>query len=248
MNTNYKPRIYLISVCWNEELFLPHFLNYYSFVDKIIVFDNFSSDRSVEIMRQYPNVEICFYNTNEKIRDDIYLEIKNNIWKQYREECDWMIIVDIDEIVYHPLGIPQYLQSLPIDVALLQCNGFEMFSPNYLEAPGNSILQKCNLGIPYIQLDKCSIINTKLVKEINYLAGCHKCNPIVNGRIFRDPNLKLLHHKFIFPLPYLIQRYKMMSQRLSDENKKNEWGLHYNNINKMVIKYKNLIAHSLPVI
>lgn len=242
-----KPIIYLLAVCWNESLFLPYFLNYYSFVDKIIIFDNFSSDNSVEIMKQFNNVEFTYYNTNEKIRDDIYLEIKNNVWKSYRTECDWMIIVDIDEIIYHPMGLDKYIQSLPNDIAILQCTGFEMISPNFLLANGQSIFEKCNRGVPLPQLNKCSVINTKLVKEINYLAGAHMCNPITSGKTLKD-TIKLLHYKFIFPIDFLIQRYTLMSQRLSDENKKNAWGLHYNNISKMVKKYQNLITQCSQVI
>ncbi len=243
-----EPIIYLVSICWNESIFLPYFLNYYSFVDKIIIFDNFSNDESIEIMKKFNNVEYSYYNTNEKIRDDIYLEIKNNVWKNYKNECDWIIIVDIDEILYHPLGLRNYLKTLPNDVALLQANGFEMISPNFILAPGNSIFEKCNRGIPMSQHNKCSILNPKLVKEINYLAGCHLCNPILTGKIHKETNFKLLHYKFILPLPFLIQRYHIMSTRLSDENKKNSWGLHYNNINKLVSKYKNILAHSIQVI
>ena len=248
MDNSNQPIIYLISICWNESTFLPFFLNYYSFIDKIIIFDNFSSDNSVEIIKNYNNVEYTYYNTNEKIRDDIYLEIKNNLWKTYKNECDWIIIVDIDEIIYHPIGLVNYLLRIPKDIAILQCTGFEMFSPNIFDHPGNSILEKCDTGIAYNQLNKCTIINTKLTKDINYLAGCHSCNPIIEGRILRDPNFKLLHYKFVFPLPFLINRYKIMSHRLSDENKKNSWGLHYNNINRMVLKYKTLSNNYIKVI
>ena len=243
-----KPVIYLISICWNESLFLPYFLNYYSFVDKIIIFDNFSSDNSVEIMKQYNNVEICYYNTNEKIRDDIYLEIKNHIWKNYKNQCDWMIIVDIDEILYHPIGLSNYIQSLNNDIAILQSTGFEMICPNFSLAQGDTIFEKCKNGVPATQLNKCSIINTKLVKEINYLAGCHMCNPVFTGKLLKDTNFKLLHYKFIFPIEHLIYRYNLMSKRLSEENKKNSWGLHYNNISKMIVKYRNLLTTCMPVI
>lgn len=241
---NHKPIIYLISICWNESLFLPYFLQYYSFIDKIIIFDNFSNDNSVELMKQYSNVEIANYNTNEKIRDDIYLEIKNHLWKLYRNSCDWIIIVDIDEIVYHPMGIPNYLQSLSKDIALLQCTGYEMFHPNIVDFYTPNILQKCSTGIPQEMLSKCTILNTKLVKEINYSAGCHLANPILNGRILKETPLKLLHYKFVYPLPFLIDRYRIMSTRLSEENKRNNWGFHYTNINKLVSKYQSLASRA----
>ena len=77
-----EPVFYVITICWNESPLLKYFLDYYSFATKIIIFDNMSSDNSVEIMKGYNNVEICSYNTNEQIRDDIYIEIKNH-YKNY---------------------------------------------------------------------------------------------------------------------------------------------------------------------
>ena len=51
-------KIHLYSVCYNEEIILPYYLNHYSkFVDKITVYDNFSTDSSVEILKQN-NVEV----------------------------------------------------------------------------------------------------------------------------------------------------------------------------------------------
>jgi hypothetical protein len=243
-----EPTFYVITVCWNESNVLNYFLDYYSFAKKIIIFDNMSSDNSVQIMKQYNNVEICYYNTNEQIRDDIYLEIKNHSWKQYRNECDWFIIVDIDEFIYHPLGIPNYVKTLPKNVSILQCSGFEMFCPNYMEVPGNTLLEKSKIGMPGNKLNKFSLVNSKLVQDINYLPGCHQAFPKTNGTIYNDTNFKLLHYKFIYPLPYMIYRYQQMAKRLSPENIQGGYGFHYTNMNSLNKKYGELSMYSKPVI
>lgn len=242
---NKTNKIYVLTICWNEELFLPVFLNYYSFADKIIIFDNFSSDNSINIIKQFKNTEIVKYNTNEQIRDDIYLVIKNDIWKDFKKECDWMIIVDIDEIVYHPMGLKQYLLNLPSNVSMIKSNGFEMFS-NGFNLPFD-IFRVYNRGIKNSKHCKFNVINTKLVNAINYLPGCHDAIPNHRGIIYNDPNLKMLHYKFIYPLQFLIHRYSIMSKRLSDYNKKNSLGFHYSNIQNLVIKYNNLKKKSYNV-
>lgn len=242
-----EPTFYVIAVCWNESNVLNYFLDHYSFAKKIIIFDNMSTDNSVQIMKQYKNVEICYYNTNEQIRDDIYLEIKNHSWKQYRNECDWFIIVDIDEFIYHPLGIPNYVKTLPNNVAILQCFGFEMFCPNYMETLGNTLLDKSKIGMPGNKLNKFSLVNSKLVQEINYLPGCHEAYPKTNGIIYNDYNFKLLHYKFIFPLPYMIYRYQLMAKRLSAENIKGGYGFHYTNMKSLNKKYSELSIYSKQV-
>lgn len=243
-----EPVFYVITICWNESPLLKYFLDYYSFAAKIIVFDNMSSDNSIEIMKGYNNVEICSYNTNEQIRDDIYIEIKNHAWKQFRNECDWFIIIDIDEFIYHPLGIPNYVKSLPQNVAILQCIGYEMFCPDIFQTPGDTIFDKSTRGYPGNKLDKCTLINSKLVSEINYLYGCHKAFPKVNGAIHSEPNFKLLHYKFVYPLQYLIARYQAMAKRLSKHNIEEGLGFHYTNMNSLVKKYNDLSRCSIPII
>lgn len=245
---NSEPTFYVITVCWNESNILKYFLDYYSFATKIIVFDNMSSDNSVDIMKKYNNVEICYYNTNEQIRDDVYLEIKNNCWRQYRNECDWFIIVDIDEFIYHPLGIPNYVKSLPKNVAIAQCLGFEMFCPNILEVPGSTLLDKSKIGMPGNKLNKYSLINSKLTVDINYLPGCHQAFPKVNGIVYNDSKFKLLHYKFIFPLQYMIFRYQAMAKRLSQENIQGGYGFHYTNMNSLAKKYNELTICSKQII
>ena len=238
MNSS-SPSFYVLTICWNEEFFLPYFLRHYAFATKIVIFDNMSSDNSVAIMKQYPNVEICPYHTNAQIRDDIYLEIKNHAWKQFAHLCDWVIVVDIDELIYHPLGIPAFVQTLAPHVAVVKCAGYEMFSPdlslNVGALPTN--------GYPAVKLDKQALFNTKLVKEMNYLTGCHEAFPRMTSRLgttYTHSDFKMLHYKFIHPLPKMIQRYKLMAQRLSPQNRQNGWGFHYNNMQSLILKYNML--------
>ena len=244
------PTFYVLSICWNEEFFLPYFLKHYSFATKIIIFDNMSSDNSVAIMKQHPNVEIATYNTNEQIRDDIYLEIKNHAWKQYKHLCDWIIIVDIDELIHHPLGIPAFVQSLPPNVGIAKCKGYEMFSPGlspYSPDENMSIFQKCATGMPGVKLDKCTLLNTKMVQDMNYLTGCHQAYPKMTRPTFityTHPQFVLLHYKFIHPLPQMIHRYKQMARRLSQQNLLNGWGFHYTNIKSLTTKYYALLRGS----
>ena len=45
--------------------------------------------------------EVIPYSTGGKINDFKYLEIKNNAWKKSRGKADWVIVVDMDEFLYH---------------------------------------------------------------------------------------------------------------------------------------------------
>ena len=90
--------IYLYIVCYNEEFILPHLLKHYHFVKKIFIYDNGSTDNSLDIIKNDSRCEIINYSS--KFNDEINKNIKNNCWKQHRLECDYCIVCDADEFIY----------------------------------------------------------------------------------------------------------------------------------------------------
>ena len=46
-------RVHLYAQCWNEGFMLPYFFRHYdSFVDRYVIFDDGSNDRSLAILRE----------------------------------------------------------------------------------------------------------------------------------------------------------------------------------------------------
>ena len=73
-------KIDVYTLCWNEEVRLPYFLRHYEkFANKIVVFDNESDDGSRKLVEDHPKAILKTYSTDGKIRDDMYLQIKNNV-------------------------------------------------------------------------------------------------------------------------------------------------------------------------
>jgi hypothetical protein len=71
--------------------------------------------------------------------------------------------------------------------------------------------------------DKTLLFNKKYVKEINYGAGCHDCNPV--GNVKYSTNLyKMYHYKCIHP-DLIVQKAQLTTKRLSATNIENSWGL-----------------------
>ena len=98
-----KPIIHCYFLCYNEENILPHLLRYYSdFCEKVFIMDNMSTDNSHEIIKTFEKAEIIPYNSNNELRDDVYLMLKNNLWKKSRGVADYVIVGDADEFIYHP--------------------------------------------------------------------------------------------------------------------------------------------------
>lgn len=213
-------KIEVYAICYNEEKLLPYFLRHYeSFCDKIVIYDNFSSDSSAEICKKSAKTELRRYNSGGQIRDDIYLEIKDNCWKD--SDADWVIVVDIDEFVYHP-SIKSVLEGEKHTIIAPMF--FNMFSEDFPTTEGQ-IYEEVNMGVP--GFTKWCLFRPDQFHKMNYEPGCHGANPIGNVLVNKGTEIKLLHFKHL-SLDYVVERNKLFAERLSDINKANGWGYHYN--------------------
>jgi hypothetical protein len=231
--------IHYYSICWNEEKLLPYVLDYYAPIcEKIVIMDNESDDDSSAIIRSYKNAEVRTYSTNGEIRDDIYLEIKNNIWKESRGKADWVIVCDVDEILYHPNLITKLDVLKERGINIIKPHGYDMYAEDY---PKNSLLE-IKTGIKDNRLlGKCIIFNPNSIEEINYKTGCHKCYPTGNLKFYKEDDIKLLHYKCL-NLNFLLGRFELLKNRLSLYNIENKFGKHYLAEKELIKKkyFKNL--------
>ena len=88
---------------YNEEDILPYFLKHYSqFVDKIVVYNNMSTDNSIEILKNWKDceIEIREFDTNNQYDERTVVEFKNNCGKE--GDRDYVIVWDMEELLYHP--------------------------------------------------------------------------------------------------------------------------------------------------
>jgi hypothetical protein len=230
-------RVQVFAICYNEEVLLPYFLRHYSkFCEKITIYDNHSTDRSLEICKANPLVEVISYDSGNQIRDDIYLQIKNNCWKGCK--ADWVIVCDIDEFVVGMDNIDDYTIVSP--------NWWEMVSDKVPIGEGQ-IYDEIYYGRPQGQTTKCVIFRPDL-QEINYTPGAHSINPVGETRILATSNINILHYKFI-SLQYVIDRYAEYCKRLSDINKQSGWGTHYTtDIGKITTTYNELQSQKIKVL
>jgi len=214
--------IEIFTIIYNEEIILQKFINHYRerFPNcEITIYDNMSTDNSRQIAVEN-NCKIIDYNSNNEIRDDLYLKIKNNCWKQ--SEIDWVLIVDADEF----LDINQE-QLQKEDCSIILSKGYNM-----VNLEDDLIFENIKFGIRAKQYDKYYLFNKSKIKEINYEAGCHSANP--KGEIKFSKNVYNLFHYTMLSEQYLIDRYRRNYERLSSINKKNGWGIQYTENEKII--------------
>lgn len=214
------------AICYNEEILLPYFLRHYGqFCDRIVIYDNYSTDRSEEICRSDPKVEIIKYDSGGQVRDDIYLQIKNNCWKG--STADWVIVCDIDEfVVWLPPAAPgRDFEELTAGYTAIIPNWWEMVSEELPTGTGQ-IYDEIDKGVNLGGASKCCIFRPSSFEEIGYKPGAHGVDPAGDFRWIQTPRMGILHYKNI-SLDYVIRRHALLASRLSEINKKNRWGFHY---------------------
>ncbi len=217
-----KVHSYLIS--YNEEQMIRHTLNHYSsFCEKIILYDNMSTDRTREIAGTFPQVEIRDFEA-PLIDERKYLEIKNNAWKG--SSADFVTISDMDEFLYSENLISDLSWCKEHGVSLPGVDGYNMYCDRFPGDYSKSIFDQVKNGVRATHFDKQIVFNPKMVKEINYLPGCHVSHP--SGTLLRDRShvFKLLHYKYL-STKYLLEKHEQYSRRISQYNVKHEYGREY---------------------
>ena len=209
----------IFTIAYNEEILIQHFINHYrsKFPGcRIIVFDNYSTDKTREIVRDNEG-EVWMYDSHNQIRDDLYLKIKNNCWKWCDD--DWVCICDVDELC--DINETQLNSEAKAGATVIKFTGWHMVNTS---TDPNNINLHLDSGIRDTMYDKCLMFSPKHIKEINYSVGAHGCKIIGKRKYGGHYNCR--HLKFIGK-NHLIKRYTEFASRLSDENKKLGWGVQY---------------------
>lgn len=214
--------ITLYTICYNEEKILPFTIKHYRdrFPDcRIVIYDNESTDNSVSIAQEN-NCEIISFSTGNTFADGKHLEIKNNCWKD--STTNWNIVCDCDELL--DIKISDIVEEERCGTNMIKCDGYSIVNRD----PSITI-ENMKFGYYDPGYSKPYMFNKGDIKEINYEPGAHKANPITHvNKDLKDSinTYKALHYKYLHP-QYTIDRYKLFNDRLSDENIKNGWGIHY---------------------
>lgn len=227
MEKRFKISVY--TVCFNEELMLPHFLRYYSRIaNRIVVYDNQSTDRSVSIATSFPNVEVRSFDTGGKLSEITLTNIRRNCWKG--DNCDYAIVCDVDEFLYAKdlnefiAGRAEYDVFRPV--------GFNMISDEFPTDCNRLITEQIKQGAYAPAFSKMVLFRPSTIKDMNYGPGSHQAEPIgfkqikIYDAMKNKSDLRLLHYKFL-GLTYVSRRNAFLGGRLGEEYEKHKYGFHY---------------------
>jgi len=227
----------LFILCHNEEILLPHTIAHYkTFLPncKITIYDNESTDSSVEIAKSL-GCEVISFSTQNINDVRIKRDIANNCWKNVKE--GWVIMADMDE----------WLCISEAELEAEKNNGFSIINTAGFDMIGES--QKADLT----DIDLHGIIKgvhtnweckricflRENIREMNFINGAHNCQAIGSVDL---PKLTqkgyVIKHMSSLGLPFLLNKHKIRYER-SEIMRKIGCSKHYMNDEQKITEFYN---------
>jgi len=224
-------KIACYALAYNEEMILPQFIDHYKkFCDKIVIYDNMSTDNTKQIALDNGCEVISWEAPGGGLNDQCYIEIKSQCYKQDREHFDWVMTVDSDELYTHKNGVGGLLSCLERykkqGVTLPKIKGYNMVGPE----KDCTDITKITKGVEDISYSKRCLFSPKL--DMMWSWGCHPQHSAefvknVSGVVESEESDILLYHYKYINLDYVINRHAAYSKRMSSFNKERGLAVHY---------------------
>jgi hypothetical protein len=221
-------KIDLYTRCWNDAHMLGFFFRHYDpLVQRYIVYDDGSTDDSLEALGANPKVEVrpmpeCSDPDSYVASDQALLE---RIWKESRGIADWVIVTDIDEHLYRS-HFKDYLATCKSrGVTIIPALGYQMLSEQFPQK-GCLLSETVTMGAPDPQYSKMNIFSPSEIEAANFAVGRHTAAPKGNVVAPQRDELLLLHYKYL-GFECTQRRYKEYQARRRSTDLAMRWGEQY---------------------
>jgi glycosyltransferase involved in cell wall biosynthesis len=214
-------KIAAIAPMYNEEILLPHFLRHYAcFCDRIILLDNGSNDRSLEIAKKHPKVEIRHFTTKGYDEHAVLTLLAKT--KKELAAYDWLMFPDIDEFLMTkpPLQERDLLAASTADIlvaegyCLVERAGDPPFDP---ELPISRQRRWAYWAKSY-----CKPIIMRASVEMTFGPGKHALIPGAGVVVQKVSPFVLVHAETI---DFKFWQYRKNRRPLSRRNIENGWSV-----------------------
>ena len=219
--------VHLYTLCWNDGPRLSFFFRHYdAFVDHYVIYDDGSDAATLARLRAHPKVEIRPFERSDKASFVLSEQhVSNECWKESRGTANWVIVADIDELLWHR-DLPAYLARCTAQgITAIPALGFQMLHPRF--PPEDTDLPAIvTHGMPWERMMKLAIFAPAAIDEINFSLGRHEAVP--RGRLIYPPadELLLLHYKYL-GLWQTFRRHRELAGGLGTFDIAHGLGFHY---------------------
>ena len=190
-----KTKLCVYTICWNEAELMPYFLRHYSkFADKIVVFDEQSTDGTREIVAACQKAELRDW-PHTGLDDNRFIEAVNTVYKEAAGKFDWVAWPDVDELLYHA-DIGKVLDETKAD--MLGAEGWAMISAIAPNGVSGQLYDHFRNGLRQPNYDKYIIWRPMF--HVEHQHGRHTYAPDwpkCDGVKEVVPDLRLLHYHYL---------------------------------------------------
>ena len=222
-------QIHIYLLCYNESALIGHTIDHYQKQfrnTRIVILDNESTDRSVEIAKS-KGCEIRSWSSDNNIDDQKFIDFKNNVWKEISQtqENQWIIVADMDEWLC--ISEEDLLNEHAKGTTILTTIGYNIAADSKQEDLSDIDLHSLDRGFYWKEECKSLCFKRAEIQEMNYEPGAHVCNPIGNIRF--SENKYVVKHMEPLGLAFCIAKYTSRYKRTEKKRLEGEWwaGLHY---------------------
>lgn len=195
-----KPVVHLYTVCWDEADMLGFFFRHYdSWVDRYVVYDDGSTDGSIDILNAHPKVVLRAFTRVEPESFGLsHKAMQDEAWKESRGQADWVVITAIDEHLHvRARPMAEYLaEQRAQGTTIIPALGFDMNHPTMPHDRG-LLTEIVTRGRPRPAFNKLGIFNPDAVQETCFSAGRHEAEPVGDLQYPARDELMLWHYKHL---------------------------------------------------
>jgi glycosyltransferase involved in cell wall biosynthesis len=223
--------INLFLLCYNESSLLPHVVKHYKKYlpsCKIIIYDNESTDNSVEVAMSL-GCTVISWSSNNILDEDKQIYLRNTIWKDIKS--GWIIMADMDEFLC--ITENDLLEEITRGTSILEIKGYDMVGESETLDLSDIDLQEIKKYVDNnFESKKLCFLREKII-DMNYGPGSHYCNP--TGEINFSLNTYINKHMSILGLKFFTNKNIKRFER-SIEMRKKCMAFHYKNDIEMIKK------------
>jgi len=208
--------------CYNESVLLPHAINHYKKYlpsCKITIYDNESTDNSVEISKSL-NCNVISFSSNNIFNEDLLIKIRNSCWKEIKN--GWVIMADLDEFLC--VTENELIEEKNNGITILKVKGVQMVGES--ERLDLSDIDLQNIKKYYenpLESKSLCFLREKII-DMNYGPGSHTCQP--TGDVKYSSNVYINKHMCDLGLKFI--KNKMIKRYERCELMRNKgWNVHY---------------------
>ena len=221
-------KLFGVTTTYNCSKLVPYVMKYAERLgyDKLIVYDNESTDDTVEKLKKYPFVEIRTFHTGhfceaEKLR--VKYEAVGELQKQCGGEFVWCTTCDFDEVYYFNgcvLSFKEYLCFLTRLGYNVCTENLKMVLSRNENHDENLLLhetsEKISYQTPFIW-NKPILFRLDTLRKLRYAPGQHYADiefyDSSAKQVYNTKSLSAFHLKFSFGIEYMERYSRELSER-----------------------------------